>query len=198
MQGLGGKTVERKWVEENAIDPNREFANLLLANWRSDPDLAGGYLINLVDTDTLETEIREIGTVPEFSTNEIRSCLLSAAETIDCGWAVEPAGLGYPLRWGETLLGICVLFPSEEIPPQSHWEHAIRTYCEQVGGDDEEDEDSNEPSLLGLAAAIPRRTEDAETSESNKLHWERSKARVEVPVNEELAKHLLLDHLPLF
>lgn len=59
---------------------------------------------------------------------------------------------------------------------------------------------SNEaaPSLEELAEAIPERLDLPEEDANKKLHWEASAARVEVPVQPDLAQHLMLDHMPLF
>ena len=49
-----------------------------------------------------------------------------------------------------------------------------------------------------MAEAIPERPKAKPREVERKLHWENSQARVQVPVQENLSKHLLLDHQPLF
>ena len=177
-------------------NPDREFSNLLLANWKSEPDLRGGRLVSILSSQNLDFEVRESGEVPEVTNEELRASLLSAAEKDECAWECDPEGLGYPLRHGQKLLGLCILYPTSDVHPLSLWQQRIESYTAQIGPIlTEADEDP--PSLSDLAGVIPDRIR-SEEDESAKLHWEQSKTRVEVPVHEELSRHLLLDHMPLF
>ena len=170
----------------------------MLANWKSDPDLRGGRLVSILCPQSLEFEVRESGEVPEVTNDELRTSLLSAAEKVEFAWECEPEGLGYPIRHEQTLLGLCILYPSADVHPLGLWQQSIESYTAQIGpmsnitsaGDDP-------PSLTSLASAIPDRV-GSDEDESAKLHWEKSRTRVEVPVHEELSRHLLLDHMPLF
>ena len=173
----------------------REFANLLLANWKTDPDLKGARLVCLLSTQEMETEVRQVGELPELEKDDLRATILHAAETEESGWEAEPEGLAYPLRYQEKFFGVCILYPQGDLHPLSTWEETIRGYIEQVGPLQVTGEEP--PSLNSLVESIPERVPPQEDS-ANKLHWERSQARVEVPVQEELSAHLLVDHMPLF
>ena len=184
-------------MDEATLEITSHQVRAQLSKWEIDTDLAGAYVVTLIDRDSLEVEVRRTGSVPELSPEQIRSNLLAAAETTDTAWTCEPAGLGYPLYFGPTLLGLCVLFPGGDIHPLSRWEQEVAGLALQLGALRAIDQ-KEPPSLEGLASEIPERSQHADSEAARKLHWEDSKARVTVPVEEELACHLILDHLPLF
>jgi hypothetical protein len=183
-------------VSEVSSKKSRQLVKSSLKKWEDDGDIAGAYIVTLIDQESLEVEVRKTGKVPGFSPDEFRTSLLTAAETTKCAWNCEPEGLGYPIRSSGVLLGLCIVFPSGDIHPLSKWEKDVAGLALQMGTLlSPEGEDP--PSLNSLADAIPERDDLAE-EEPKKLHWETSKTRVQVPVQEELACHLILDHMPLF
>lgn len=165
--------------------------------WSTDHELRGAYVITLLEEKNLEVEIRKTGRVDEFSPEEFRSAVLAAAEHAEAGWDCKPAGIGYPIRFEGSLLGLCILFPSGDIHPLSRWKKEVDQFVSVLGPLKALAEEQP-PSLKSLAEVIPERTDVGGESAASKLHWEQSQTRVDVPVQEELARHLLLDLRPLF
>ena len=184
-------------MEEALSNKVRSAVKEQLRYWSTDHELRGAYVISLVDIDSLEVEIRKTGRVTEFGPQEFRSAVMSAAERTDSGWNCKPDGIGYPIRFEGQLLGLCILFPSGDIHPLSRWDKEVNNFS-GILGPIKAIAAERPPSLESLAEAIPERADAIDSDSSSKLHWEQSKTRVDVPVQEELAKHLLLDYRPLF
>lgn len=174
----------------------KERYRSLLQDWEKDAELAGGLLVNLIDPKGLEIEVRQAGKAPELSVQDFRSILLAASESAEPFWECKPNGVAYTLRFGEDLLGFCILFPASGTHRPERWADRIASFSRELGLLLQSPKDVP-PSLHSLAEAIVERDGQSD-SPAQKLHWEHSKARVDIPVQEELAVHLLLDHLPLF
>lgn len=174
----------------------RMLAKLRLSRWESAPQIMGACLILIAEPAGLEVEVRSVGDTPEIDTEQFRENLRKAAATKKSGWNCEPSGFGYPLWHDGTLMGLCILFPEEGVGHQEQWATDVFALSMVLGplylGLTEEP-----PPLDALAETIPPDSLPP-TAESARLHWEQSKARVEVPVHEDLAVHLLVDRMPLF
>ena len=175
----------------------KERYRSLVKDWEKDGELAGGLLVKLIDPKGLEVEVRQAGKVPEFTVEEFRSKLLAAAESTEPFWEEEPNGVAYALRYSEEFLGFCILFPALDTFPPERWADRVTSFSREVGLLLQTPMEEP-PSLHSLAEAIVERDEQGDSPSAQKLHWEHSRTRVDVPVQEELAVHLLLDHLPLF
>lgn len=169
----------------------------VLAQWEEEKEVIGAYIVTLVEQGSYEMEIRKSGTVPGFSPVQFRSILERALSEAAPSWDNHPEGLGFSLKFQDEVLGFCVIFPWSDIAPQGRWEKDVAQLAIRLGplyaGSTEA-----APSLEELAEAIPERLDPPEEDANKKLHWEASAARVEVPVQADLAQHLLLDHMPLF
>jgi len=197
LQGLSHLSAELPGVEEELSEMARSLANATLNKWDDDPHLAGSYVITLIDQDNLEVEIRKRGQVEILDRDQLRKNVLRAAETHNCGWDCIPSGYGYPLRFKEELLGLCILFPEREVSPLDRWEQEALTLAAKLGPVLSSNV-TDPPSLSTLVDAIPERSGPEVGEVPKKLHWEKSKTRVQVPVQQELADYLLTDFMPLF
>lgn len=176
----------------------RECSRDLLGGWENDPDLAGAYVVTLLEPKTLEVEVRQMGRVAKFSPGQFRNALKSARDCHNTGWPCAPKGLGYPVKHDGSLYGVCILFLAQGAPISSRWARQVEEYSRKVAPliRSGKGSRSSVPDLRALANVIPR--EPAPSQALAKPHWEQSKTRVHAPVPEELHVHLLLDHRPLF
>ena len=94
-------------------------------------------------------------------------------------------------------MGVCVIFPQVGITPRERWEKQAADYALKIGPL-LTNKSPAPPTLNSLAKTIPSQAPEPRKKIDEKLHWENSKARVEIPVQEELAVHLFLDYGPLF
>ena len=174
----------------------KERYRSLLQDWEKDAELVGGLLVKLIDPKGLEVEVRQAGQVPDYTVHDFRNKLLSAAEISEPYWKESPDGVTYALRYDDSFLGFCILFPALGTQPPERWVNRISSFSRELGCLLQTPKEEP-PSLHSLAEAIVERDGESESS-SQKLHWEHSQASVDIPVQEELAVHLLLDHLPFF
>lgn len=183
-------------VDEVAQRLVRECSRDLLEKWENDPDLAGAYIVTLVDPKSLEVEVRQMGKVAKYSPGQFRGALKVAGDSQTWGWACAPKGLGYPIKFQSTLVGVCLLFTSSGAPISSRWTTQVMDFSQKVGPLLLDRNSDDAPPLKTLAKVIPDPEDDK--PKPAKPHWERSKARVAAPVPEELAVYMLLDFRPLF
>lgn len=174
----------------------RLLAKMRLSRWESDAEIKGAYLVLMAEPKSLEVEVRSTGEVPEVSADQFRENIRKAAATKKAGWACSPSGYGYPLWFDNTLMGLSILFPADEVSPQERWATDIFALA-MVLGPLYSGQTDDPPPLDALADAIPPDSQSA-VAQTRTLHWEQSKARVEIPIHEDLAEYLLLDRLPLF
>lgn len=187
----------------------RQCSRDILDKWSGDADLKGAYLVTLIDPKTLEVEVRQTGKVTKFSPAQFRKALKLASKTEEGGWACAPKGLGYSVRYEGTLVGVCIIFPQSGTTPRQRWSDQAADYALKVGPllvrrpkpsprSKPETTRKSTPTLSSLAKTIPQEAPKPRKVIDDKLHWEKSATRVEVPVPEELAVHLILDYGPLF
>lgn len=169
----------------------------LLNNWVDEPEVTGATLILIVCPQNLEVDVSSVGVTPTLSPEDLKSYLMMGAATLEKSRVCENDGVCYPLRLESELLGVCVLFPAPGALVREHWSVLMEQYESQAGPLLLQDL-QKPPTLNSLAEVIPTRTHDADSESSSRLHWEKSQTRVDVPVHEELADHLILDNLPLF
>jgi hypothetical protein len=188
-------------VDEVAQRLVRECSRDLLDKWENDPNLAGAFIVTLVDPKSLEVEVRQMGKVAKFSPRQFRNAMKVAGDSDTWGWPCAPKGLGYPIKFEGTLVGICLLFTASGAPISSKWTGQVIDFAQKVGPLLLNKSTKPVPALKTLANVIPKKPDKSEEkpkSSEKKPHWERSKTRVTAPVPEELAVYLLLDYRPLF
>lgn len=174
----------------------RELCRSLLEAWEADSDLNGGYILCPGLDNPRSVEIRKAGSVPALDAAEIEEVLaLAASQKTDQPCPVRRGALLYPLLQEALCLGACLLYPAGEIDPPESWRERIQGFTLAYASLSTSSQDQP-PPLNTLAEVIPERSEAPK--EGPRLHWEMSRTRVEVPVHEELASHLFLDHMPLF
>jgi hypothetical protein len=184
-------------VDEVAQRLVRECSRDLLEKWENDPDLAGAYIVTLLDPKSLEVEVRQMGRVSKFSPGQFRNALKIARDSETCGWPCAPKGLGYPVKFQGTLAGICLLFLSAGAPISSKWTGQVKEFSQKIGPL-LLNSSKTAPPLKSLVNVIPKDASEEASRSEDKPHWERSKTRLAAPVPEELAVYLILDYRPLF
>lgn len=159
--------------------------------------MIGAYVITLVELGSTEFEVRKSGTVPGFSPEQFRKILAQAGSENSPSWVCRPEGYGFSLRVSGHLFGFCVIFPWSDIVPLGRWERDALELAAKLGPLYLPQTPST-LTLGQLADAIPERMDTPTEDNTNKLHWERSSSRVEIPVQADLTKRLIVDHMPLF
>lgn len=183
-------------MPEPTSNSQRAHIRKLLAQWEQEREVVGAYAVTLVDLESSELEIRKAGTVPGFSPEQFRKILSQAESSHTPSWDCRPEGHGFSLRSNGKLFGFCVIFPWADMVPIGRWEKAALGLAAKLAPHYLSLETSN--TLNQLVEAIPERADTPHDDNANKLHWENSASRVNIPVQAEITKHLMLDHMPLF
>ena len=84
----------------------------LLSQWEEEKEVIGAYIVTITDQDSLEVEVRMAGTIPGFSPTQFRGAVQQAKEETGSGWECRPEGLGFPILFEGTMLGLCIIFLS--------------------------------------------------------------------------------------
>lgn len=180
-------------------EPLRPLIERLLASWRQDPSLQTGLLFLLSPQSPEDVEVSQVGDGPLPSEHELNS-LFQRAQREQPGFEVrlhQRTGFVYPLRQDEMLQGIWILFPSGQTTDWSAWNrqcqrfsHELFTLRQASLGDP--------PTFNQLVQAFPAEDAPGGPLGPPALHWERSRSRVDLPLESELSSCLLVDYLPIF
>lgn len=183
------------------MDSIRALIDRQLAAWKNDPAVTAAHIYLVSQVHSLDVEVSKIGDCPALSKDELRALLARAANDeerpgfeFDCaGWR----GYVYPLRQDGMLQGVWVLFPREEDVDWSELTRDSLRFSQDLFALRHAGL-GNPPTFRQLVEAFPDYVESAQPEQAPPLHWERSKSRVTVAVEDELSSCLMVDHLPIF
>ena len=183
------------------MDSIRALIDRQLASWKGDSKLASAQIYLISREHSLDVEVSKIGDCPAFPKDELKTLLTRATDRDEKpGFEVNFGswrGYVYPLSQDEMLQGVWVLFPSGLDIDWFGLKRDSLRFSEdlfalrQAGL-------GNPPTFRELVEAFPDYVESPEPDQSPPLHWERSKTRVVVAVEDELSACLMVDHLPIF
>lgn len=184
-------------------DPIRLLLDRQLETWRGDSHLSAGHLYLISRNNSMDVEVSRVGDSPPLSESEVKNLLGRAAGDERPGFEVR---LGtrlayvYPLKSEGVLQGMWLMFPAPGAVDWASWTRESQQFSDQLfllG----QTGMAHPPTFRQLVQAIPEFEESVEFSGQENappLHWERSKSRVDVPIEDELGGQLMVDHLPIF
>lgn len=181
------------------IDPIRALIEHQLQLWNDDPEVRAAQLYLKPPLSQQEPESSRIGDGPTLSETELESLFQRAADTDEKpGFEANFSGQRghvYPLLHGAILQGAWLLFPAGHVVDWAKWKRDSFRFSQELFALSHPTS-SEPPTFSELAVAFPDEQESAKPSSD--LHWEQSRARVEMTVEDELSHSLLVDHLPIF
>ena len=184
-------------MDDALLNPCLELISSLLELWSRLPEIKGAYAVMLLDHKGAEFRVLQTGQVPELSEFELKSLLVKTSEVSRVGWKVDDDTLDYPIRHNDTFFGICLLFPGRSKGIDKSWAESVVGLSKQIHLASLPKEDG-ESSLHSLARNILEHEPEKDELKAQRLHWENSKTRVSVALNDKLVARLLVDDLPLF
>lgn len=169
-----------------------------LQAWQQDPDVAGAIMFILGPNGPSDIEVTKTGKSPQLEQAELANILARASEEEASGWVVNiggQAGRVYPIKANGSFHGIWVVTGEGGGPPPDRWQYEATRYANELfrlrGSR------TTTPSLAQLVDAIPALA-SSQPEQMSPLHWEKSQARVEVAVQDELENCLINDQMPIF
>lgn len=198
-QGGNPCSAERICVAEAASDPVKQLAEKQLESWKRDDSVAGAIILLLDPKVPDDVELQSMGHPPTLDQPELASVLSRADQETASGWVLSSQGQSgrvYPLKGSGVLQGLWIVFSGSEVPPPDDWQHDAARFGQELmslrGS-----RSAPPPSLRQLVDAIPAMASN-QPEQMSPLHWEKSQARVEVPLQDELENCLINDQMPIF
>lgn len=166
-------------------------------SWKRDDAVAGAvvYIIHSQGGDDLD--LQELGNTPALDESRIAEVLTRANKETASGWTVTAEGQTgrvYPLKTGGTLEGLWIVFSANETPPPDDWQHDAARFSKELANIRGT---AAPPSFRQLVDSIPSLA-SSQPEQMSPLHWEKSQARVNISVQDELESCILADQLPIF
>lgn len=181
------------------MDSIRALTDRQLKTWQQNPQLAGAQLF-LVSSHLLDVEVSKVGDCPTPSKSELAAILQRAAgEHERPGFEVEVSGYrahAYPLKQESLLQGLWLLFPAGPVVDWSALTRDSQRFSQELFALRQSGL-GNPPTFRELVSSIPEHEESAQST-APALHWERSRSRVTMTVEDELSNCLMVDLLPIF
>lgn len=179
-------------------NPWLELISRFLERWNKHSEIKGVCVVSLLNRKGTNLSVLKTGNGPEYSQKELRSLLLVAAESPTSGWSLKDSSRGYPLRHKDVFFGFGMVSPQVNgVIAKRDWVQNFTQLSEQMALATLPRE-ADESALHSLARNLLGSELEEDEPDDDKLHWESSKTRAEIPVSDVLSKHLLLDDLPLF
>lgn len=183
------------------MDSIRALIDRQLAAWKNDPVMSAAQLYLVSSDHSLDVEVSKVGDCPALSKDGLKSVLARAADDeerpgfeVDCE---SRRGYVYPLRQDGMLQGVWVVFPSASEVDWSELTRDSLRFSQELFALRQASL-GKPPTFRQLVEAFPDFTEGEEPDPAPPLHWERSRSRVTVTVEDDLSGCLMVDHLPIF
>jgi hypothetical protein len=184
------------------MDSIRALTDRQLAAWKDNDQLVAGQIYLINPGPVPDVEISRVGDVPSPSEDELQSLWQRAADEAEKpGFEVDLSGHRghlYPLKQDTRLQGFWLVFPV--LSGEVNWAALTREsqrFSQELSALRQASHGLPPLTFRQLAEAFPD-DEDSSPKETPALHWERSKSRVTVEVEDELSSCLMVDYLPIF
>lgn len=191
-------TVEEiKLVAETVSEEVGRLTQRQLESWKRD-DAVAGAVVCLIDPDTGDDlDLQSIGETPMLDQQTMTDVLTRASQGSASGWTLTVGGQSgrvYPLKTGSNLAGLWIVYSGSETAPPDDWQHDAARFCKELANIRGA---AAPPSFRQLVDSIPSLA-SSQPEPMSPLHWEKSQARVNISVQDELEGCIIADQLPIF